>query len=133
MATISDIKLSIFEHSGSANAQLSYTISPSNFDVDQSYVEHVELIGVDEGPHEDGHNEVLAVLPDGIVKFDSSLGGVSRGPEFHLPSAVLDEDSGIFRADEIKARVTLTPLPRTVSRDSNLVVRRVPVFESQPA
>lgn len=131
MATISDIKLSILDHSGSATAQLSYTISASNFDAEQSYVERVELIGVDEGPHEDGHSEVLAAIPDGVVTFDSSLGSVSRGPEIHLSSsAVLDEDPGFFRADEIKARVTLTPLPRTVSRDSNVVVRGAPVFES---
>ena len=136
MAQISDVNLEYFREGGTTpNVRVSYTVSATHLDGEQerSYQELVELIGVDEGPHEDGQNEVVATLSNGVVQFDTSHVAFQRivQPSPPVGEAVIDEDSGIFRTDELRARVTLTPLPPApVSRDSNLVMRFQPVLES---
>ena len=121
MAQISDILLQVFPQN--RLAQVSYTVSATNLDAQQSqtYGEVVELLGIDELPHEDGQNDVIATQ-NWKTTFDTSHVSFVNTREFNLPDGALDEDPGIFRPDEIRARVTLTPEPPgPVSKDSNLV------------
>jgi hypothetical protein len=64
---------------------------------------------------------------DGIIQFTLNQGAFEQTREKVLPAQALDEDPHPFlvRADEIRARVTLTPLPPSGPRpkESNLVVR----------
>jgi hypothetical protein len=111
MASISKVLLQIFERAGSAQVQVSYTLTATHHDGphEQAYRELVQLIGVDIGPGEDGVSEVL---PGGTI-WD---GVVDPGP--------------VIREDEIRARVTLTPLPPVApSRESNTVRRGGPVIQ----
>jgi len=126
MATIGPVSLSIFNQpSGVVNVQLSYEVAASGDDLEsgQTYRELVELIGVDRGePGEDGVDDVIDTISDGIVMFDGTQTRFQRGPEkwYDPPAAELDEDSHPFlpRTDEIRARVTLMP-----TRESNVVRR----------
>jgi hypothetical protein len=63
---------------------------------------------------------------DGTVAFTTSTVAFTRSHERTVPIAILDEDPGLFiRPDEIRARVTLTPLaPASPTRDSNSSARR---------
>ncbi len=127
MATIGPVDLSIFNQpSGVVGVQLSYEIAASGDDLEtgQTYRELIELIGVDAGePGEDGVNEVIDMIGDGIVTFDSTQPRIQRSPEkfYRPPAAELDEDSHPFfpRDDEIRARVTLMP-----TRESNVIRRQ---------
>ena len=134
MASISSVNLQIFERSGSALIQVGYTITATHHDAlhEQAYRELVQLVGDDSGPGEDGRSEVIpgGTVWDGVVVFTTAQVAFTRSHEITLPSGVLDEDPGpVIRADEIRARVTLTPLPlESPSRDSNLVRRGEPVI-----
>lgn len=70
---------------------------------------------------------------DAVVVFTTWSVAFSVTREITLPTQALDEDSGpgpvaFPRTDEIRARVTLTPLPPTTpSRESNLVRRGEPI------
>ena len=129
MASISDVRLQIFERSGSALIQVSYTITATHHDSqhEQAYRELVQLVGDDSGRGEDGHDELIsgATVWDGVVVFTTSQVAFTQTREVTLPSSILDEDPGpMIREDEIRARVTLIPLPPvSPSRDSNLVRR----------
>ena len=134
MASISNVRLQIFESSGSALVQVSYTITATHHDSlhEQAYRELVQLVGVDSGPGEDGRSELIpgGTVSDGVVVFTTSQVALVRVRELTLPSSALDEDPGPFiREDEIQARVTLIPLPLgSPSRDSNVVRRGGPVI-----
>ena len=129
MASISDVRLQIFERSGSALIQVSYTIAATHHDSqhEQAYRELVQLVGDDSGQGEDGHDELIpgVTVWDGVVVFTTSQVAFTQTREVTLQSSILDEDPGpIIREDEIRARVTLIPLPpASPSRDSNLVQR----------
>ena len=136
MASISNVLLRIFEGvpaPGQALVQVSYTVTATLHDAphQQSYRELVQLVGDDEGAGEDGHSELIAngTIFDGTVVFTTSTVAFSQSHERTVPIAILDEDPGPFiRPDEIRARVTLTPLaPASPTRDSNLVRRGQPV------
>jgi hypothetical protein len=135
MASISNVRLQIFERSGSALVQVSYTITATHHDGEheQKYRELVQLIGVDTGPGEDGRSELIpgGTVSDGTVVFTTSQVAFVRIRELTLPSSALDEDPGpVIREDEIQARVTLIPLPpELVSRGSNVVRRGGPVID----
>lgn len=131
MATIERLRLEIFENNGAALARVTYQVRPSQQDAQHRYREDVQLIGVDEGPGEDGTNELIVggLLFSGIVTFPSTA-LVNRERLLPLPSSALDEDRGtgpaVFFAleDELRARVTLTEIPGTpVLAESNLVRR----------
>jgi hypothetical protein len=135
MASIQNVRLEIVENQGSAVAQVSYTLTGSQQDADHqhAYREVVELIGVDEGPGEDGQNELIpgGLVFNGAVTFANTT-PINRPPRLlPLPSSALDEDPGrifpnaIFpKEDEIRARVTLTQIPPPpVIANSNLVRR----------
>ncbi|HEX5882179.1 MAG TPA: hypothetical protein VF468_28265 [Actinomycetota bacterium] len=121
----------------SVNVQVSYKIRQTHHDIAhaQRYHEVVELIGVDTLAGEDQADDIIHLEPpfwDGIVLFTDSQQEFQRIPERTLPAQALDEDPHPFllRADEIRARVTLTPLPPDVLfKESNLVVRGGPVIE----
>lgn len=132
MATIGPVSLSITDQtSGEVLVIVGYEItgSPHDAESEQAYREVVELIGVDSGePGEDGVDDILPIdkVSDGVTVFDTSHLGFVRSPHQTYSPAELDEDSHPFlvRSDEIRARVTLTPLPPTApSRESNLVRR----------
>ena len=133
MASVSKVRLQIFENAGSALVQVGYTVTATNEDSlsGQAYRELVQLVGDDSGPGEDGRSELIAggTMWDGTVSFTTSEVAFVRAREVTLPSSTLDEDPGpVIREDEIRARVTLIPLPpASLSRDSNLVRRGGPV------
>ena len=134
MASISDVRLQIFENQGSALVQVSYKLTASHHDGEheQAYREVVELVGDDRRRGEDGQNDLIAgsTIWDGEFKFSTSQVAFEHSREKTFPSSILDED-GPFREDEIRARVTLVPLPATaLSRESNLVRRGALVLES---
>lgn len=134
MASISPPLLRIHEGvpaPGRALVQVSYRLSPTLHDIqhEQAYREVVQLIGDDTGPGEDGVNDIIpgGVIWDGTVVFGSTQPFLDQSHEKDIPVAILDEDRHplLVRADEIRARVTLTPLPPPApTRDSNLVVRQ---------
>lgn len=134
MASISNVRLSIFDvpgSSGLAGIQVGFTVTETNDDAvsERSYREVVELVGVDEGPGEDGQSDVIVgvQLEEGLVTFTTSQTSFVRGREKQVSSALLEED-GMFRRAEIRARVTLIPVPpRTVTRESNTVLRSRPI------
>jgi len=132
MASIGNVRLEIFESQGSALVRVSYKLNATLLDTqsEQSYRELVQLIGVDEGPGEDGQSDVIAggTIWDGPIKFTSGQVSFQQIHEKTLPLSVLDEDPSPFpKRDELRARVTLTPLPPVPPvRDSNLVTRGGP-------
>jgi hypothetical protein len=136
MASISNVLLQIFEGvpaPGSALVQVSYTIAATLHDAphEQAYRELVQLVGDDTGAGEDGVNELIpgGTIFDGTVVFTTSHVSFTQSHEKTISTAILDEDPGPFiRADEIRARVTLTPLAQaSPSRDSNVIRRGEPV------
>ena len=137
MASISNVTLRIFENvpvAGQALVQVGYTLTATLHDAphQQSYRELVQLVGDDEGPGEDGTSETLAggTIFDGTVTFTTSTVAFTQSHERTVPVSILDEDGGIIiRGDEIRARVTLIPLPPVnPTRLSNLVRRGDPIL-----
>jgi hypothetical protein len=131
MASIQNVVLQIVENQGAAAALVTYRLIGTAQDVQQQrrYRETVELVGVDEGPGEDGVNELI---PGG--RFDAvavfTVPTLNRSRLLAVPSTALDEDPGkgpfgIFpNRDEIRARVTLGQIPPPpVTADSNVVFR----------
>jgi hypothetical protein len=132
MASIGPVNLAIFDQPpGEVLVQVSYTISQTLHDAqhEQAYRELVEIIGVDTGePGEDGVDDVLpgATIWDGVAVFTTSQVSFTVTRERRLPAAALDEDTHPFlpRSDELRARVTLTPLATAAPvRESNLIRR----------
>jgi hypothetical protein len=133
MARIEDLTIIINEGGGAASVQVHYMIRPSQMDVwtQQQYRETIELIGVDAIPGEDGGNERIPGIRKLLGPFiASSTDPFGRNQEILLASSALDEDPDLVvrLADEIAARVTLTPFPvGPTSLDSPFVRRGVPV------
>lgn len=134
MASISNVRLQIFENAGLALVQVGYTLSATLHDAphQQAYRELVQLVGDDLGRGEDGQSELIpgGTVWDGVVTFTTSQVAFTQIHEIRLPASLLDEDTGlIISFDEIRARVTMIPLPAALqSRDSNLVRRGGPVI-----
>src|SRR5436190_22185376 len=137
MASISNVLLRIFEGvpvAGQALVQVSYTLTATLHDAphQQAYRELVQLVGDDQGAGEDGHSELIpnGTIFDGTVVFTTSTVAFTQSHERTVPISILDEDPGPFiRPDEIRSRVTLTPLAAaSPTRDSNLVRRGDPVI-----
>jgi hypothetical protein len=130
MASIQPITLRISPQlpNGLVSIDISYIVSASNHDLasEQNYREVCVLIG-DDTPG-DGTDDILRTVVDQTLVFTGNFPHQSRAIQFFMPANQLNEDSGIIlNADEIRARVTLTPIP--TSRESNLVQVNVPVFE----
>lgn len=131
MASIQNVRLSIFDNiqsPGNALVQVSYKIVSTHHDVahEQRYRELVQLIGMDEGPGEDGRSEPLPIDPiwDGPFAFGGFASAFEHTREKIIPIGALAEDP-FFKRSEIRARVTLEPLPpATVSSESNTVFRQ---------
>lgn len=125
MATIGPITLTIGPGNSPSNAsvQVGYTVSASNHDLAsaQTYRDVCELIG-DDTPG-DGTDDLLVKLREEIIVFTSNTPHFTRAIQQFVPLTKLDEDAGfvVLEEDEIRARVTLTPIP--TSRESNLVRR----------
>jgi hypothetical protein len=130
MATIGPITLTITpgNKSSNANVNVGYVVSANNHDLasGQYYREVCELIG-DDTPG-DGTDDVLVKLKEEVIVFDGPFTSFTRAIQQFVDLTKLDEDSGILalEEDEIRARVTLTPIP--TSRESNLVLRGGPVI-----
>jgi hypothetical protein len=133
MASIGPVSLSIHDQpSGEVLVQVGYTVTQTHHDAvhEQAYREVVQLIGDDTpaGRGEDGVDDVIpdGTIWDGTVVFTTSQVAFTVIREGTLPASALDEDQDQVRAlgDEIRARVTLTPLPPVPpSRESNVVRR----------
>jgi len=134
MATIGPITLTIGPGNSPSNAsvQVGYTVSASNHDLAsaQTYREVCELIG-DDTPG-DGTDDLLVKLKEEDIVFTSNAPHLTRAIQQFVPLTKLDEDVGIIalEEDEIRARVTLIPIP--TSRESNLVLRGGPVIHKNP-
>ena len=130
MASIQPITLSIqrVPNSNNVSVQVGYVVSASGHDLatEQNYREVCQLIG-DDTPG-DGTDDILRTIFDNTTVFGGTSVHFTRAIQLFLPASVLDEDnSGPFlESDEIRARVTLTPIP--TSRESNLVVFNEPVI-----
>jgi hypothetical protein len=130
MATIGPITLTIGPGNSPTNAsvQVGYVVSASNHDLAsaQTYRDVCELIG-DDTPG-DGTDDILLKLREEVIVFTSNTPHFTRAIQQFVPLTKLDEDAGtlIPQEDEIRARVTLTPIP--TSRESNQVVRGGPVI-----
>lgn len=130
MASIGNITLRIIDvpNSGNASIDVGYTVHASGDDLvtGQSYREVCELIG-DDTPG-DGSDDVLRTLREETIVFDGNHQGFTRAIQAFVPKSLLDEDRGIIvqEEDEIRARVTLTPIP--LRRESNLIRRGAPVI-----
>ncbi|MPZ06153.1 MAG: hypothetical protein GEU26_07010 [Nitrososphaeraceae archaeon] len=110
----------------------SYTITNTLRDAphEQAYREEVRLVGDDRG--EGGTVDLLPIdaIWDGVVGVTTSQVQFVRSPEKLYPSSVLDEDPNLIEEDEIRAVVTLTPIPPTpVTKESNLVLRGGPIID----
>lgn len=132
MASLHNVQLFIGEGQGNAFVEVSYRIDASHHDIDsgQTYRELVQLIGDDSRPGEDGVSDIIVggTIFDGLITFTGPQTQFARTRAKNVPSSLLDED-GPFREDEIRARVTLVPVPPgAVSQDSNLVRRGAPVI-----
>ena len=129
MASIGPVSLRIIDVPNSSNASIDvgYTVSASSHDLatQQHYREVCELIG-DDTPG-DGTDDILRTLRDEVIDFDNHP-SFTRAIQVFVPVSLLDEDRGVVTQedDEIRARVTLTPVP--THRESNLVRRGVPVI-----
>jgi len=125
MASIGTVTLRIVNvpNSGNASIDVGYTVSASSHDLatEQNYREVCELIG-DDTPG-DGTDDILQKLREEIIVFSSNTPHLTRAIQVFVPQSLLDEDRGIVaqEEDEIRARVTLTPIP--TSRESNLIKR----------
>jgi hypothetical protein len=121
MASITPITLTIQPVPNSANVsvQVGYVVSGTSHDLatEQNYREVCQLIG-DDTPG-DGTDDILRTLFDTTTVFTGSA--FTRAIQLFMPLSELDEDrEGPFiQEDEIRAKVTLTPIP--TSRESNLV------------
>ena len=142
MAFITPITLRIFAKPNSTTnlfAEVRYSIHEDGMDVpnNQSYQEVCELIG-DDTPG-DGTDDVLKVVRrEENSQFGGTAPEIVRDTVYDLPKTLFDEDNnGVFsQADEIRARVTLTPISANVgstSRESNQVVLKSIVVASPVA
>ncbi len=108
-------------NSDNVSVYVGYMVAASSHDLatGQHYREVCELIG-DDTPG-DGTDDPLRTIYDATTTFDGSHSAYTRAIQLFLPRSALDEDSGrpILDEDEIRARVTLVPIP--TSRESNLI------------
>lgn len=145
MTAIQNVRLEIVENQDAAAALVSFELqaSPTDLLAGLTYVETVELIGLDRIAGEDGRDEPIpGGRSDGSVTFPRQplatseapvpLGKLHRRRLLALPAARLDEDPaaspliGISDADELRARVTLSRSSRRFSALSNtLVLHRI--------
>jgi hypothetical protein len=127
MASISAVSLSVVTSVANADITVTYSLTGSAFDIasGQPYTEVCRLMGDDTGivPAEDNVDDVI---PNGLmtpifsfpVVFTNAL-PINRTRTKTIAKSDLNEDVG---TDEIRALVTLTPLPPVaVSRESNQV------------
>lgn len=129
MASIQPVTLSIARvpNSSTVSVQVGYVVSASSHDLatEQNYREICHLIG-DDTPG-DGSDDVLRTLLDTTTVFSGNTVHITRAIQLFMPASALDEDNRFFLdEDEIRARVTMTPI--ATSRESNLVRVNVPVL-----
>ena len=134
MASLHNVQLHVAERQGSAFVEVSYRIDATHHDIGhgQSYRELVQLVGDDRGAGEDGVSELIVggTIFEGILTFTGPQTQFARTRAKNMNSSLLDED-GPFREDEIRARVSLIPIPPgAVSQDSNLVRRGALVIDN---
>jgi len=123
MASIQPITLRITRIPNSVNVSIDigYVVSASSHDLatEQNYREVCQLIG-DDTPG-DGTDDIIRTILDLTTVFTAPFVHITRAIQLFLPASALDEDRGrpFLEEDEIRALVTLTPIP--TSRESNLV------------
>ena len=137
MLTIDRVELHIGEHSGTAFIEVTWgaSVTAANAAEHPMYRETLLLIGDDEGLGEDGRSEPIpgGVISDRIRFFSPSQPSFAATKQLQLPVGALNED-GLFRASEIKARLTMVPLPpQTMVAESNVVRRSAPIIQPIPA
>lgn len=137
MLTIDRVELHIGEHSGTAFIEVTWgaTVSAADAAEHPMYRETLLLLGDDEGLGEDGRSEPIpgGMISDRIRFFSPSQQTFAETKQLQLPVGALNED-GPFRASEIKARLTMVPLPpQTMIAESNIIRRSAPIAQPTPA
>jgi hypothetical protein len=139
MAEIGRVELQIAHGDGygeMALVEVEYQVSASAGDMESATAYHEVVQLYVEGQGRLGHPQETPVagglLYDGITVFTADAQSFVHGPEKLLPLSVLEPGIGPFTLDEVRARVTMTPLPASaVSRASNAVVlHRPPVLDA---
>ena len=132
MATIGPVELKVRMQGDKAHVGVTYDISFDSYDQnsDQAYVEVCRLVGDDTATGDPaGPDQTLGFLTPLFVTNTSSKGEATLKREWSktFRKTELDEDRGaVPNPDEIRAVVTLTPVqPATVTRESNLVTKRI--------
>jgi len=126
MASIQRVTLKIQKVPNSPKLfiQVGYSVTGSTLDTVQlqPYREVCQLIG-DDTPG-DGTDDLISKIFDTTTVFFPGLPKQTRVLGLELPASQFDEDSGgiIPKEDQIRARVTLTPIPKPASRESNQIV-----------
>lgn len=137
MAKIGPVTLKLDRKGAETTVDVSYEITFDKQDQDatQVYQEMCRLIGDDTNvgdPKEAGADDTLGFLSPMFTEDTAAKGKPTLERHFTktFHTADLDEDRGqIPNPDELRARVTLTPLPRgsaqPIERESALVKRKI--------
>ncbi len=130
MATIGPVELKIRLKGDEALVEVGYEITFDSYDQhsNQAYVEVCRLIGDDTATGDPpGQDQTLGFLTPLFVT-DTTANGqptAKRDWKKTFRKADLDEDPGP-NADELRARVTLTPVqPAAATAESNLVTKKI--------
>ena len=144
MATVTNLTLAIQVVNNGPNLEaqieVEYDIVFSSFDQNsnQPYSELCRLIGDDTGiaPAEDGADDLIPggqlfpviILPPFNQVASNGQASVHRTRTRTLPLSALNEDQGaVANPDELRAQVTLTPVPPvSVVRESSQVLLNIP-------
>jgi hypothetical protein len=124
MASITPVSLSItpVPNSPLVSIYVGYEVHLNSQDIatQQNYREVCHLIG-DDTPG-DGTDDIIRTIYDATTFYDGTFQQFSRAIQLFMPASQLDEDrtAPFQEDDEIRARVTLTPI--LTSRESNQVV-----------
>ncbi len=137
MALIKPITLRINRNpnNGKYIVGVNYIVSagPNDAVGEQHYREVCQLIG-DDTPG-DGTDDVLHTFWDATLVFDGIFSHIQRGFQLEFTRSELDEDGGspFPQDDEIRARVSLTPV--AAMRESNQIVMAAtgPIGSSNPS
>jgi hypothetical protein len=122
MARVNNVNLNINIDVGNADIRVTYSLIGNSFDIasGQPYREVVKLIGVDNLP-EDGTNEDIigGQIIDTTVVF-ANASPIPRNWSRTILKSILNEDNP--GQDEIRAIVTLTPIPASPANSSSNIV-----------
>jgi hypothetical protein len=138
MALIEYVKLEVLSSSpGNVLVNVGYKIEAALDDVaaGRTYRELVQLVRVGRKVGVPGVEHLVpgGTIWDGTVLFTGDQVGFTHSRELSVPAAAIAQDSAL-QAEEIRARVTLIPLPpQSPTMESNTVQLNAPPMSEQSA